>query len=513
VLRAPVVDAIQDLMKFYRTFRGRLVIVLALLLMAMLGGQYALNLREQRENGRLREQREQALVAGITLGFSALQSTDRLTDFLEGEGRPFFDRSIRDRIRDIIIINPDWEVEDSLDPRLIPTTEGDVTLRKKLSDLTGLPPIMEGARLGDDFRRFPQTVTADGEAHAIPIETTQGRFYVLVILHDDREATAERAARPLIYTLAVLLASFAITFFLVWRFTRPISALSEAAARVASGDLDVRVGSSYRTDEMGELAKRFNEMTSELGRKQDLEAKLQEAERSAVLGRLGAAVAHEIRNPLNYITLSLDHLRESFPPESPEKKAEFDSIMRQLRLEVDRIEERVSELLDFARPRKPEFESVDIRDVIEDSMKMVEARATEAGIEIRISTDGVPSIKADREYLRSLFSNLFINAVKAMEPRGRGLLAVDVSAEEIGLVVAVCDDGPGIAESDIPRIFEPYFSVAKTGTGLGLAIAQRVVELHGGRISVESHPNHGATFRVVLPFDPERHGNGKGANA
>ena len=501
-------------MKFYRTFRGRLVIVLALLLMAMLGVQYVLNLRAQQENSNLREQREQALVAGITLGFSALQSTDRLADFLGGEGRPFFDRAIRERISDIIIINPEWEVDDSLDPRLIPTKEGDVRVAKKLSELTGLPPIMEGSRLGDDFRRFPQSTSADGEAHAIPIDTTQGRFYVLVILRDDKAATAERAARPLIYTLAVLFSSFAITFFLVWRFARPISALSDAAARIASGDLGVRVGSSERTDEMGELAKRFNEMTSELGRKQDLEAKLQEAERSAVIGRLGAAVAHEIRNPLNYITLSLDHLRESFPPQSEEKKQEFDKIMRQLRVEVDRIEERVSELLHFARPRKPEFESVDIRELIEDSMKIVEARASEAKIGIDISTaDGLRAIKADREYLRSLFSNLFINAVKAMEPIGAGHLRVSVEGDGSEVVVTVSDDGPGIAEQDLPRIFEPYFSVAKTGTGLGLAIAQRAVELHGGRISVESHPNKGATFRVVLPFDPEHSMNNKGGRA
>lgn len=501
-------------MKFYRTFRGRLVIVLALLLMAMLGVQYVLNLRAQQENSNLREQREQALVAGITLGFSALQSTDRLADFLEGEGRPFFDRTIRERISDIIIINPEWEVDDSLDPRLIPTKEGELRIAKKLSELTGLPPIMEGARLGEDFKRFPQSTVAEGEAHAIPIDTTQGRFYVLVILRDDKAATAERAARPLIYTLAVLLTSFAITFFLVWRFARPISALSDAAARIASGDLDVRVGSSERTDEMGELAKRFNEMTSELGRKQDLEAKLQEAERSAVVGRLGAAVAHEIRNPLNYITLSLDHLKESFPPQGDERKEEFDKIMRQLRVEVDRIEERVSELLHFARPRKPEFESVDIREVIEDSMKMVEARASEAKIGIAISSsEGMSPIKADREYLRSLFSNLFINAVKAMEPLGAGHLRVAVEDGGTELVVTVSDDGPGIAEQDLPRIFEPYFSVAKTGTGLGLAIVQRAVELHGGRISVESHPNQGATFRVVLPCSPERSKNIKGGRA
>jgi signal transduction histidine kinase len=516
-LAAPVSEPIRK-MKFYRTFRGRLVIVLALLLMAMLGVQYILNLRSQQENNALREQQQKALVAGITLGFNGLQSTDRLADFLEGEGRPFFDRKVRERILDIIIINPDWEVDDSLNPELLPTGDRDRRKYMKLSELTWLPPIKEGSRLGEDLKRFPQPgvdgIVIDGEAHAIPIETNQGRFYVMVVLKNDKQAAAERAARPLIYTLAVLLASFAITFFLVWRFARPISELSDAAARVAGGDFDVHIGTAGRTDEMGELARRFNEMTSELGRKQDLEAKLQEAERSAVIGRLGASVAHEIRNPLNYITLSLDHLKASFPPEGEERKAEFDKMMAQLKVEVGRIEERVSELLDFARPRKPDFMPVDILEVIQDSLKIVRARATDSGIVLEMrGTDRMPEILADGEYLRSLFSNLFINAVKAMEPNGRGLLRIETTATENELRVVVSDDGPGIAEEDLPRIFEPYFSVAKTGTGLGLAIAQRVVEIHRGRIAVESHPNEGARFIVILPLNPESRQDAQGAKA
>jgi len=506
-----------NLMKFYRTFRGRLVIVLTLLLVAMLGIQYLLNLRAQQESGILREQREQALVAGITLGFSALQSTDRLAEFLEDKGQPFFDARIRERIRDIIIINPDWEVDDSLDPKLVPTGEDASRRYVMLSELTWLPPIMEGARLGQDFGRFPKpstTGTIDGEAHAIPIDTNLGRYYVLVILRDDKQATAERAARPLIYTLAVLLISFAITFYLVWRFARPISNLSEAAARVASGNFDVRVGISGRTDEMGELAKRFDEMTIELSRKQELETKLQEAERSAVIGRLGAAVAHEIRNPLNYINLSLDHLKASFPPKGEEEKAEFDKIMHQLKIEVGRIEERVSELLDYARPRKPDFKSTDVREVIEDSLKIVTARAADAKISIeKVFANDLPDLKADREYLRSLFSNLFINAVKAMEPLGRGLLQVEVSSGDRECTVVVSDNGSGISPEDLSRIFEPYFSVTKTGTGLGLAIVQKVVEIHKGRISVESQPGRGARFIVVLPVDLDQLVGEKGVEA
>ena len=191
----------------------------------------------------------------------------------------------------------------------------------------------------------------------------------------------------------------------------------------------------------------------------------------------------------------------------------FDKIMHQLKIEVGRIEERVSELLDYARPRKPDFKSTDVREVIEDSLKIVTARAADAKISIeKVFANNSPDLKADREYLRSLFSNLFINAVKAMEPLGRGLLRVEVSGDNGRLTVVVSDDGPGISPEDLSRIFEPYFSVTKTGTGLGLAIVQKVVEIHKGRISVESQPGRGARFIVVLPVDLDQQVGEKGVD-
>src|SRR5205085_3237207 len=111
--------------------------------------------------------------------------------------------------------------------------------------------------------------------------------------------------RPLLPTFAVLIVSILFATILVWRFTRPIEDLSEAARRVARGDFNFRVRAATRSDEMGELARVFNEMIANLGRTRELEIKLHQAEQSAVVGRLASAIAHEIRNPLNYINLTL----------------------------------------------------------------------------------------------------------------------------------------------------------------------------------------------------------------
>ncbi|MEO6484265.1 MAG: HAMP domain-containing protein, partial [Pyrinomonadaceae bacterium] len=335
------------------------MLILAFLLVAVLGVQYYLNLVTQQENNDLLEAQTQALVAGITLGFTSIPLKDlRVQDLVDQKDQTYFDQATKERIKDIIIIDSNWQVTDSLDPDYLPTSDdNDQILYKKVSELTGLPPLMEGSRLGEDLMNFPNpkiTVNKDqpDEAHAIPIETSKGRWYVMVLLKNDKTEARWRAAQPLTYTLGVLLVSSLITFLLVWRFTRPIANLSNAAREVAEGNLKVRVPDANRSDEMGRLAQNFNEMAAELEKKRDLEAQLQQVEKSAVVGRLGSAIAHEIRNPLNYINLTLDHLRSKYAPEDAEKRATFQKLTSQLKAEVARINQQISDFLNYSRPTK-----------------------------------------------------------------------------------------------------------------------------------------------------------------
>jgi signal transduction histidine kinase len=492
-------------MNFLRTFRGRLLIILAILLIATLGFQYYLNLQTQDENNSLREMQEQALVAGFALGTNGITSREYMVELVKREGQTFFDENITQRIRDIIVINQNWEISDSLNnDELLPTQDENGVKYKALSEVQNLPPLMEGNRLGEDIAKFPNAkvnpqTPSEGEAHVIPIDTSKGRWYVMVILKNDKKEAAARAARPLIYTLGILSLSTLITILLVWRFTRPIAELSAAAREVAEGNLCVRVADSGQTNEMGELAARFNEMTAQLERKQELEAKLQEAEKSAVVGRLGSAIAHEIRNPLNYINLTLDHLRAKFKPENEEKSADFEKLTAQLKSEVARINQQISDFLSYSRPANPNLLPMDVRRVIEDSLRIVEAHAAECRIKISlVEREAVPHILGDAEYLRSLFNNLFINAVHSMEADG-GNLSVKLSPDGEYVKIEISDTGRGIPEENLAKIFEPYFSTKETGTGLGLAIVQKVVDVHNGIIEVTSNENEGTHFVVKLP--------------
>ncbi len=492
-------------MNFFNTFRARLLIILAVLLIATLGVQLYINVINRRENLRLREMQEQALVDGIVLGFNGISSKEYMKDLIVREGQPFFDETNTRLIKDVIIINDEWQIYDSLNPEYLPTEdENGETKYRQLSELTDLPPLKSGNRLGEDLNKFPNaniadTEETDGEARAIPIQTTKGRWYVMVILKTDKKQIFQKASQPLIYTLLILLFSTATTFFLVWRFTRPIANLSEAARRVAAGDLSFRVRDAARTDEIGQLALQFNEMTAELEKSRDLETQLQQAEKSAVVGRLASAIAHEIRNPLNYINLTLDHLRAKFAPEDEAKHADFDKLTAQLKTEVGRINHQISDFLRYSRPTKLNLQPLEARNVIKDSLRIVEPQTVEQNITISlIERENVPPIVGDAEVLRSVFSNLFINAVQAMEKNG-GKLNVIISPADESVKIEITDTGIGISEENLDKIFEPYFSTKETGTGLGLAIVKKIVDDHSGTIDVESNLDEGTKFTVKLP--------------
>ena len=315
-------------MNFFKTFRGRLLLILAFLLVATLGVQYYLNLLTQQQSNELREAQARALVAGITLGSNSISSSVYMDDLIKREDQTYWDDAAAARVKDVIIIDNEWRVWDSLNPSFQPSTgPNGENIYKNLADLPGLPPLKEGSRLGADIEHFPNAnsaATGDDEARAIPVETTnEGRWYIMVLLKNDQREANRRAALPLIVTLVVLSLSTLVTFVLVWRFTRPIANLSNAARQVADANLAVRVPERGRTDEMGQLLRQFNEMTAELEKSKELEEQLRQAEKSAVIGRLGSAIAHEIRNPLNFINLSLDHLRSKFQPDDEEKVAKY----------------------------------------------------------------------------------------------------------------------------------------------------------------------------------------------
>jgi len=491
-----------------RSFRARLLLLLALMLGLTLGVQYYVNLRAVKANEKIIREQEQAIMTGVALGIRSVQSREYLDTIVASIREPLLNDQTG-RVQNILLLDDEGNVLDSIVPEYNPVERDDKSIQYyQFKDLP-LPPLRSAVQFIDEQEQRPSWMPAAtsvdfGQAGAFyfPVETDKGRRFILVVLgsgNNMQNLLERQASRSAFYTLVLLLVTTLVTAFFVWRFTRPIKELSVAARRVASGNFDVQVPTDRR-DEMGTLASAFNEMTVRLGRARELETQLHQAEKGAVVGRLAAAIAHEIRNPLNYINLTLDHLRSSFAPTEDAKRDTFLRLTDQLKSEVARINRHITDFLKYSRPSKLELQGVNIREEAEDALRIIEARLEERGIETKIVQEGdLPKILADRESLRSVLTNLVINAVEAIDGKG-GTVAINLSQANRDFVkVQVTDTGCGIAAADIAKIFEPYFSTKDTGTGLGLAIVKKAIDDHGGTISVSSKQGTGTTFTITLP--------------
>ena len=507
------------LRQLINSFRARLVLLLVVLLGLTLGVQYYVNLRSVRQNAHMLVEQEQAIMAGVALGVNSISSNKYLDQIKSNVRQPLLDER-NGRVRNVLVVDSNGDVRDSLSKDYAPGQNPDKSPRYTKITAVPLPPLRNAVELTDENQQLPAWLNASrapqaGEPGAFyfPVETQEGRWYVIVVLgsaNTVQDILERQTSRSAFYTLTLLLATTLVTGLFVWRFTRPIKDLSVAARRVATGDFEVRV-STDRRDEMGALSAAFNDMIARVGRLRELELQLHQVEKAAVVGRLAAAIAHEIRNPLNYINLTLDHLRSSFAPDEPAKRETFERLADQLKSEVQRINRHITDFLKYSRPSALELEPLDLRVQAEDALRVIKGQATESGIETSLEEQGkVPLVVADKDSLRSVFTNLLLNSLEAIDGGG-GSVGIRLSAEAANRVrVEITDSGRGIAAEDIAKIFEPYYSTKETGTGLGLAIVKKAIDDHGGSISVSSKQGSGTTFTIILPTERE---GGRGEKA
>jgi two-component system, NtrC family, nitrogen regulation sensor histidine kinase NtrY len=302
--------------------------------------------------------------------------------------------------------------------------------------------------------------------------------------------------------LALLAAALAIAAGVVLsgRLARPLRVLAERARTLAAGDFDAVVEVPAE-GEVGDLARAFNTMTGEL---REARARTVQAERVAAWREMARRLAHELKNPIFPIQLSIETLRRALDQETaaggpgrPRFEALFressDTILDELRA----LRKIVDEFSEFARMPRPQFAPTDVNRVVEQALSLYQARAE--GVKVASELEaGLPAIPADQDLLARALGNLVANAVEAM-PEG-GTLAVRTAKAAGGVVVEVADTGPGLTDDQRTRLFTPHYTTKKGGTGLGLAIVQGIVSDHGGRVEVQSEPGRGTTFTLFLPL-------------
>lgn len=218
------------------------------------------------------------------------------------------------------------------------------------------------------------------------------------------------------------------------------------------------------------------------------------SERLAFTGRIAAGIAHEIRNPLTNVSMSVRQLKEAFSQDSPWAK-HIEIIIRN----TERINFLITELLNSARPPKLNIQPHDIDGILDNAIDSIRAKITAQQVRVRKAyCRESPVIRVDKEQMTRVFSNVMINALDAM-PDG-GLMTVATAVDGNYFVVKIKDTGTGIPEEDIIRIFDPFFSTKSSGIGLGLSMTYGTVVSHGGTIGVQSRWEKGTVFSISLPM-------------
>jgi len=271
----------------------------------------------------------------------------------------------------------------------------------------------------------------------------------------------------------------------------------EKEFKLSSGvEKDLVFGASILLDERGELqgAVAVIHDITEL-KKYEEEAK--RAERLSTLGNLAAGVAHEIRNPLNAISIAAQRLKNEFVPEKD--KEQYANFTQTILKEIKRLDQTINQFLSLAKAQKLNLVSTEIGTFLSEVVSLMEIEAKEKGIIIEKEIVGNFQIKIDREEMKKALVNIILNGIQAMSSGGKMNLSGMLYSSGKEYIIRIKDSGPGIPEENLPRIFQPYFTTKEKGTGLGLAIAYRIINDHKGRIEVESEVGKGTTFTVRLP--------------
>jgi len=316
------------------------------------------------------------------------------------------------------------------------------------------------------------------------------------------------ALREIVYTKIILyilvalgpLATVILAVILIKGFTKPVNSLLKATQKLKNGNLDYKIAGLK--DEFGEVATSFNAMSSSL---KEQMLKMQRTEQMAVLGELAAKLAHEIKNPLSGIMVSAEVLASGKNLSEEDK-----NVLLKITEEIKRIEKLIKNLLNFAKPPKPQLTLEDINSILD---KTIIFSMRQPSISLKTITpinvlkdfdEQLPKTMADPMQLQQVFLNLLLNAMDAMPDGGTLSAKTSFLKDENSIQITISNTGKTIDEEIIGKIFQPFFTTKPKGTGLGLAITKLLIEQHRGTISAESTQSEGTVFRINIPVEQEK---------
>jgi len=447
------------------------------------------------------------LSTAIQISVERLTSKGRTS---EARLQDYVQRLQRRGVREISIVSNEEEVIASSNPRRV-----GARVDPKRKDL------LITARLGEENVGGQGQKTYNLFVPVVVGNQRSGYILISMILDDFSELVRVNFIKRLVATILVFATGIGGAVLLAWTYTKPISRVVEAARRVAHGDLEERLPTN-RHDEIGELNRSFNEMVEGLQEKAELVTRLHQAERLSAIAHLASGIAHEVRNPLNSVSLIIDHLEAQFAPTTPPAQQEFSRLTSIIKQEIRRLNAMIETFLKFGKPLELKREATDVRMLLDEVLEVAAQKAQEQQIRVeRNYAADLPPVWVDGPHIKTCFLNLVLNALQAMGPEG-GTLSVaarrinESAAPRVNPVehvesgqasetadewveVQFQDTGVGIAPEHLSRVFEPYFTTKEVGIGLGLALTKQILEQHGASIELTSEMGKGTIARIRLP--------------
>ncbi|HTR62892.1 MAG TPA: ATP-binding protein [Candidatus Binataceae bacterium] len=472
--------------------KAKLILLMVSLLALTLGAEVWVSLGTQAAIVETTQLQVKNLARAIHIGVQELTAVgntdrDRLQNYVKSMNSQGLEVSIASSQK--LIIN-------SSNPQLIgaalvPHSEDKIVAQelKQGADILTIP----GAKLGPASR--------ETTVYLIPIEVEDHLLgYVQVVANFGDSAQPlvvnwihQIAAAFVIFTIGLVFA-----YILADRYVKPIHAVANAAQNIAARGLEP-VPEANRRDEIGLLTRSFNEMVEQLRRVREREQDLNRLERFTALGQLAGGLAHEIKNPLNFISLALDQLRTRYSRQLGNESEPFVRQVMLMKDEVRRLSELVQSFLHYGKPIEIKPASTDVKQLVDGVLAISESKMKSQGIDVVEDVDGIPTVlNVDAEKVRTCFMNVVANAVQAM-PEG-GTMKVTFEREGDRLVIKFRDTGAGIDPDIAAHIFEPFFTTKREGIGLGLFLSKAIVEGHGGTIRIDpNQPGPGTTVTFTFP--------------
>lgn len=332
-----------------------------------------------------------------------------------------------------------------------------------------------------------------GKKGWLKIHFTEGTELVAWLPREKLEQT-QKAILIFALLAAVLgvVASWLLGVVLSRKISRPLRALLNGTRLVGEGDLSQRVSGEF-TGEFSELVDTFNGM---LGNIELYQKRLMRAERVAAWQEIARRIAHEIKNPLSPIQVSIETMRKAYSSEHPDFPAIFDESTKAIIEEVGALKRIVAEFSNFARLPQPVLKNQALNDVVENVVGLFKNSGGKLHVSFAAGED-LPDVPIDKELIGRVLNNLITNASQAITDSGRVEVSTGMKSDQC--FVRVSDDGCGMDSEVITEIFTPYFTTRQSGTGLGLAIVQRIIQEHDGSIEIQSSPGEGTTVWVFFP--------------